>query len=291
MIKMHRWSPNHPVPLHVSDGKLNSFILICDRKPPVAKSTDGVSVNIEKRNNDWILEFKLNNNRFYSVFNSLYKDVCDRIYDANPLFAGELIIDTYNNWKNAFSSKRNELSSSEIQGIIGELITIRDVLLKLYSPQEILNSWMLLDYGKQDFIFKNFWYEIKSTHIGNETIKISSIEQLDCTNSDGIMCVIKLKKTSKEDPNHLNINKLIDELYFLFSDNGYGAEFMRIVNELGLPSDKYDDICFNLISIEEYDITDDFPHIKRKDLDDAIGHVEYEIDLRSISEYRRINNE
>lgn len=282
---MHRWSPDHPIPLHVSDGSLDSFMLIMDREPPYAKSSEGVSVERLQRSRDWALTFRLNNSRFQPMFQSLYDDICDRLYDVAPDDAGKIMVDVYNEWRNAFSTKSIGLSEKEIQGLIGEMVVIRDVLSSLYDPKTILDSWMLEDYGKQDFIFRDTWFEVKSILIGRESIHISSVEQLDCTNNDGFLEVVRLKRTSINDRNNITINSLIADLYILFSKGGCGSEFMFSMSQLNLPCDDYNRYSYGIISLDQYSVNDEFPYIKRSDLDAAVGCVEYELSLHSLVKY------
>lgn len=287
MVLMHRWSPDHPVALHISDGPLESFMLVTEKEPPSANSSEGVSIFKEHRSTDWILEFRLTNKRFLTVFQSLYEDICECTFDADPSKAGEIMVDVYNNWRHAFNNKSNKLSTNEIQGLIGELVAIRDILLPKYDPRTVLKSWMLGDHGKQDFILQDTWLEVKTIRVGVESIHISSVEQLDCTNYKGTLAVIKLKTTSSNDPGHVTLNKLIGELYLIFSEDGYGSEFMSLMSEYGLPSDEYDCNTYSIISQDMYDVSDTFPRIKRSDLDSAIGRVEYDLSLHSITDYLR----
>ena len=287
MVLMHRWSPDSPIPIHISDGPLISFMLVSDKKPPHASSSEGISVSVEHRPTDWLLVFSLENRRFAPVFQSLYEDMCYSIIDADPVEAGEIMIDVYNKWKSAFSKKSNKLSSKEVQGLIGEMVVIRDVLMSDYDPRTVLNGWMLEEYGKQDFIFNNAWVEVKTIHVGVESIHISSIEQLDCAECNGSLIVVKIKRTSTNDKTAVTLDRIIGELYDLFSKGGCGSEFMSLMSDFGLPSEEYDKYAYNIVSKEIYDVNDTFPHIRRSELDPAIGRVEYDLSLHSLIGYLR----
>lgn len=283
--KMHRWSNEHPLPVHIPDGYLDRFILISPTKPPNAKSSSGVSIESYQMGGEWVLEFHLNSPRFESAFKSLYEDLFDSTWTTDPRNAASVFIDIYNKWRQAFSSKSNRLSAKEIQGITGEMIAIRDILSDILEPRKLLESWMLTGYGKQDFITGNTWYEVKTSMEGSDTIKISSIEQLD-ENKMGMLIVIKLRKTSSEDSEKVTVNTIIGELYRYFAEYGCGEDFLRMLSEFDLPSEKYDEYCYRLCSCSAYEVGQDFPCIRRNNIPDSVENVEYTLNLRAIESFK-----
>ena len=285
--KMHRWSDRHPLPVHVPDGYMDRFILMSPVRPPAVKSSSGVSVQSFQMGDDWALEFRLNSPRFESAFKSLYEDLYNSTWNTDPRRATFVFADIYNRWRQAFSSKSKPLSEKEIQGIIGEMIAIREVLSYKMDPKELLESWMLAGFGRQDFITSSGWYEVKSILDYAQSIRISSIEQLD-DQTAGMLIVVKLRKTSSEDKDRITVNSLIGELYESFTLSGCGEEFMRIVGEFDLPSNDYDDYCYRLCGCDTYIVDSDFPCLRRRDVPDAVESVEYDLSLRSIEAFKVI---
>ena len=51
------------------------------------------------------------------------------------------------------------------------------------------------------------------------------------------------------------------------------------------PHSEYDAFCFAYKSTQRYTITNDFPRLRRKNIDDSIGNVKYTILLNGISQF------
>lgn len=283
---MHRWSKDHPLPVHVTEGHLSAFMLISPSKPPAVKQSKAVSVSSEEyQGGQWKLEFRLNDPRYYLMFKAFYEDVFDSTWNVELEDAASRFIEIYNRWKRAFSTDGLPLSKEEVQGLIGEMCVINEILLKKYDPKTVLDSWMVNQKGKQDFIFADSWYEVKSTHIGSNTITITSAEQLDCS-TDGFLSVVKLKSTSVNDEKKVNLSIIIDRLQKIFDDYNCGEEFLMKISELGLPSEQYDEQTYEIVELEQYEVKDGFPSLKRSMLSPAIGLVQYELYLEQLRVYK-----
>lgn len=284
--RMHRWSKDHPLPVHVTEGHLSAFMLISPSRPPIVKQSKAVSVSIEEYSDgQWRLEFRLNDPRYYLMFKAFYEDVFDSTWNVKLEDATAKFIEIYKKWKRAFSTDGLPLTKEEVQGLIGEMCVIDEILLKKYDPKTILDGWMLTQKGKQDFVFSDTWYEVKSTHIGSNTVTITSAEQLDCT-TDGYLSVVKLKNTSVNDEKKVNLSIIINRLLKKFDDCNCGEEFLMKLAELSLPSDKYDDQVYEIIELEQYTVKDGFPCLKRSTLSPAIGLVQYELYLEQLKIYK-----
>lgn len=279
---MHRWSKDHPLPVHVTEGHLSAFMLISPSRPPAVKQSKAVSVSIEEySDSQWRLEFRLNDPRYYLMFKAFYEDVFESTWNVKLEDAAAKFIEIYKKWKRAFSTDGLPLTKEEVQGLIGEMCVIDEILLKKYDPKTVLDGWMLTQKGKQDFVFSDTWYEVKSTHVGSNTVTITSAEQLDCT-TDGYLSVVKLKNTSVNDEKKVNLSIIINRLLKTFDDYNCGEEFLMKLAELGLPSDKYDDQVYEIIELEQYAVKDGFPCLKRSTLSLAIGLVQYELYLEQL---------
>ncbi|MGI5846384.1 MAG: PD-(D/E)XK motif protein [Alphaproteobacteria bacterium] len=283
---MHRWSKDHPLPVHVTEGHLSAFMLISPSRPPAVKQSKAVSVSIEEYSEgQWRLEFRLNDPRYYLMFKAFYEDVFESTWNVKLEDAAAKFIEIYKKWKRAFSTDGLPLTKEEVQGLIGEMCVIDEILLKKYDPKTVLDGWMLSQKGKQDFVFSDTWYEVKSTHVGSNTVTITSAEQLDCT-TDGYLSVVKLKNTSVNDEKKVNLSIITNRLLKTFDDYNCGEEFLMKLAELGLPSDKYDDQVYEIIELEQYTVKDGFPCLKRSTLSPAIGLVQYELYLEQLRIYK-----
>lgn len=282
---MHRWSKDHPLPVYVTDGQLLAFRLTSPSRPPTVKQSKAVAVSIvEYSIGQWRLEFRLNDPRYYQMFKAFYEDVFESTWNVKLEDAAASFIEIYKKWKRAFSIDGLPLSREEIQGLIGEMCIIDEVLLKKYNPKTILDGWMLTQKGKQDFIFSDTWYVVRGTHAGSNTVVITSAEQLECT-TDGYLSVVKLKNASVNDEKKVNLSIIINRLLKKFDDYNCGEEFLMKLAELGLPSDKYDDQFYEIVDLEQYTVNDRSTCLKRSTISPAIGLVQYELDLGKLEIY------
>ena len=283
--KMHRWSKDHPLPVHVTEGNLSAFMLISPTRPPYVKPTKAVSVSVEEYDRQWKLIFRLNSTRYYPMFKAFYDDVFESTWNVNIEDAAEKFLEIYKKWKHAFSTDGTPLSKEEVQGLIGEMCVIDEILLKKYDPKTILNAWMITQKGKQDFIFSDTWYEVKSTHIGSNTVTITSAEQLDCS-TVGFLSVVKLKTTSINDEKRVSLGILIKRLQNVFDEQGCGEEFLAKLEELDLPNEEYENQVYEIVELDQYEVKDGFPYLRRSTLSPAIGLVQYELYLEQLKLYK-----
>jgi hypothetical protein len=64
-------------------------------------------------------------------------------------------------------------------GLIGEILFLRGTLKNRIGLSEALRSWTGQEMTRKDFSYNNTWTEVKTINSGKQTIRISSIEQLD----------------------------------------------------------------------------------------------------------------
>src|SRR5699024_8133412 len=90
------------------------------------------------------------------------------------------IVNRYFQWKKMFvSSKGNLLTEPEIMGLIGEILYLKGTLAERIGLYNALKSWSGQELTHKDFSFDDTWVEVKTVRSGGQTVKISSLEQLD----------------------------------------------------------------------------------------------------------------
>ncbi len=70
-----------------------------------------------------------------------------------------------------FSAPKKMLSESEIMGLMGELLFLRDFLFEKYGKGEALKSWSGQELTHKDFSYNNKWYEVKAIHSGKTQLR------------------------------------------------------------------------------------------------------------------------
>ena len=195
--------------------------------------------------------------------------------------------DRYHSWKLLLKNK-GKMSYESYQGLFGELYFLLNFLLKNYSVDDAVISWVGPDGYSKDFSVSNSWYEIKTIGTSSNTIKINSLAQLD-SNIKGHLVTIIVEKMSDEYNNGLCSVKV---LYRTILDKIISHQtrelFINKVLNYGYTDedDSINNYKFDVKSVNSYCVEQDFPRITRNNLTtNAISQVTYEIMINAIEKY------
>ena len=220
---------------------------------------------------------------------SLFYNFCEDIITQTEDFSGSdgylEIVNRYTQWKKMFFGSNKLLSEVEVQGLIGELLFLKNSVFPVFGTTEGLNGWSGPEPTHKDFSYKNKWFEVKTINSFRNTVHISSLEQLD-SDIDGRLVVYSLEKMSPSF-NGISLNKLVLEITnSLYFENDKDI-FLEKLKQVGYAyNDFYDSFVYNLIGKDTFVVSCDFPRIKRDSLPLGIGKVEYEIELTQIEKYK-----
>ena len=218
------------------------------------------------------------------IFCSFIEDIIKSTEDVNNEQLGyDIIVERIFSWCKMFQLSRQELSESQIKGLIGELLFLR---LKIEEIGELdaLRSWSGPDKTKKDFSYGNDWWEIKTISAGKSIVQISSIEQLDSDN-DGELVVYELEKMS-ELYNGIKLMRLASELYNnLFSNEAKDLLLSKFAEFNYDFTDKYDSYVFELKGMRIYSVNNIFPRLSRSVSPNAIVDARYDLSLNELSQY------
>lgn len=101
----------------------------------------------------------------------------------------------YLSWKRLFKPNSGLLNESEIMGLIGELLYMHDYMIPMHGVDVALESWTGPEKTHKDYSLNDTWYEIKTISSGKESVRISSLEQLD-SDIIGYLIVYSLERMS-----------------------------------------------------------------------------------------------
>jgi len=100
------------------------------------------------------------------------------------------------------------------------------------------------------------------------------------------LVVVRLEETSAVNQKAITINKIVLSLIEQIKDIEVLNMFRTRLDNVGYePNSEYDAFCFAYKSTQRYTITNDFPRLRRKNIDDSIGNVKYTILLNGISQF------
>lgn len=236
-----------------------------------------------------ILRFSLEHNELLGCFSAFCEDLLDsvsNIGDENSVY--KTMASRYMAWRKLFKPNRATLTELEIMGLLGELLFLRDRAIPTWGIDIALDSWTGPEKTHKDFSCNNEWYEIKTINSGKESVKVSSIEQLD-SEVDGELCVYSLEKMSPS-YNGIKLNALVKEIIHSFTS----SQKDTCLNKLALFGFDFDpandNYVYALTDALRYSVTKEFPRLKRSDVPLAISKAQYDIILSEISPYIIHNN-
>ncbi len=188
-------------------------------------------------------------------------------------------------WKRMFKPNRSLLSESEIMGLLGELLYMRDYMIPKYGVDMSLDSWTGPEQTHKDYSMNDSWSEIKTISSGKESVRISSLEQLD-SEIPGKLVIYSLERMSPSFNGH-KLNDIVEEILsiipiaiqrdlFLAKLELYGYDF----------SPEYDNYVFTVTDCVAYNVVDGFPRLVRKDIPTSVSRIQYEIILSEIESFK-----
>ena len=248
--------------------------------------TTAIEVNQYKKPEYNTIRFSLCDEDISGLFYKFCEDLIEQTKGLNDRTEGyTVIVNRFFQWKKMFvSSKGTLLTEPEIMGLIGEILYLQGTLADRIGFYSALKSWSGQELTHKDFSFGDTWAEIKTVKSGGQTVKISSLEQLE-SDSIGELAVYSLEKMSTE-YNGITLNKLIIEARNLFPSNDERDQFMAKVALQGYEyNNYYDDYVYEISGYKRYLVSSEFPKLTSRDVKPAIKKASYEISLTDISAF------
>lgn len=265
-----------------------TLLLISDCEPMQIYSSKIIGIRTGFRaDKRWSLSFSLNDINFEDVFYHFCDDIIDSSFEIEDKKQGTIFIcNRYIKWQELLKKNASGLLSfAEIKGLIGELVFLKYFLFEKYGKSDSLRSWIGPDKADQDFICPDCWYEVKTTVSGAESLKISSVEQLDM-DTCGELVVVYLDKTSLNDPNKITLNEIVLEILESLMNGEQRRIFGDILLRQGyIPKEEYNEYIFKFSGISRYLVDETFPSLRRKDIPTAITNAHYTLSIASIADY------
>lgn len=248
--------------------------------------SDVITVQQGKSGEYCILRFSLCNNELLEYFSTFCQDLIDSTeYTKSDADAYKTLCSRYFSWKKLFRPNKSRMNDNEVMGLIGELLFMQDYMIPHYDVETALDSWMGPEKNHKDYSIGSVWYEIKTISVGKESIKISSLEQLD-GDDEGFLAVYCLEKMSPTFSG-IKLNELVKNLITKMGTVQNREIFMSKLSMYDFDfSVEYDNFVFTNVEFSIYRICDDFPRLCRKNIPNAINKIQYEIFLSELEEYK-----
>lgn len=254
--------------------------------PKKIVGSDVISVVQGKSGESIILRFALANPELLECFCTFCQDLLDSTVGiSKDDEAYSTLCARYFSWKKLFRPHSGTLSDSEIIGLIGELLFLQDHMMPQWGIAKSLESWMGPEKTHKDFSLDNEWYEIKAINSGKDSVKISSLEQLD-SDITGNLAVYCLEKMSPSFSG-IKLNTLVTNLLNKMGSPDNRETFLSKLSLYNFDfSPEYDNFVYSLVGFSMYAVGEDFPRLCRKSTPTAINKIQYEIILSEIEEFK-----
>lgn len=284
-----RFGENRHLGLYIGrdDDARYSFDFRGKYKPVRISSSDVIAVEQYKDEDLFTLRFSLENNDLLEYFCTFCQDLLDSVMvTTEDETAYHTLRSRYYSWRQLFRPDNARMTESEVMGLIGELLFLKDYMIPERGIDVALESWMGPEKTHKDFSDQQYWFEIKTISFGKESVRISSIEQLD-SEIDGCLIVYELEKMSPSFDG-IRLNQLANSIIALLSNASQREIFMAKLQLFGFDfSNENDNFVFALRDEHRYRVdTEKFPRIHRDILPDAITRVQYELLLTEIESFK-----
>lgn len=284
-----RFGENRQLDLYIGrdDYARYSFDFRGKYKPVRISSSSVIAVEQFKDDDLLTLRFSLENNDLLEYFCTFCNDLLDSVkVIIDDEVAYQTLRSRYYSWRQLFRSDNPRMTETEVMGLIGELLFLRDFMIPERGIDVALESWMGPENVHKDFSDQQDWFEIKTISFGKESVRISSIEQLD-SDIDGSLVIYELEKMSPSFEG-IRLNMLANSIIDILDSSLQRELFMAKLQLFGFEffNDNFN-LVFALRSKRMYRVdTKDFPRLRRAMLPDEVSRVQYELSLTAIEPFK-----
>lgn len=284
-----RFGDNRNLSIYIGrdDDARYSFDFRGKYKPVKILNSDVIAVEQYKDGDLLTLRFSLENNDLLEYFCTFCQDLLDSVkVTSDDETAYHTLRSRYYSWRQLFRPDNALMTETEIMGLIGELLFLRDHIIPERGIDVALESWMGPEKTHKDFSDQHDWFEVKTISFGKESVRISSIEQLD-SDIDGTLVVYELEKMSPSFEG-IKLNQLVNSIIALLANASQREIFIAKLQLYGFDfSNENDNVVFALRGKYAYKVdTQDFPRLHRVLLPNAITRAQYEILLTEIEPFK-----
>lgn len=262
--------------------------LIFKADTPLKRDFNFANLKIEKRrteNRKWQFILKLLEPSLEANFSILCSQIVNGIDEKNVSDGGGYLAGQIARWT-SLMRKSMALGPETERGLFGELCILQQAIIR-YGERNAVAAWVGPEDAPQDFLFEDGAAEVKTLFEKAGEIKISSLDQLDPVTESLYLVVVGLAQnetgfTLAEKVNELKEKFIEDpEIVVIFEEKLMNLGFSEKLGKVGSTT-KY-----STVSCQWYDASaEDFPALRRRDVDASILKANYSLAVVSISEFK-----
>ena len=290
---VQRVDPNHPMDFFVgiSEKGYDEMVLFTVQEPALIKSGSALEItkNQRKKDNKWATQICSTDKNNQDIFARLCLDLVESSQNVKTEQAGlNLITKRFLAWQRLFATMHTGLPKHVLKGLVGELSFAVEVLSKHYSWDDIMLAWLGPDGADRDYVFCDYWFEIKSVATGKDKMTVSSLNQLETTDL-GFLVKYDVDESSATDPNAISVTKMVDYIRTLLSCSPNAAQIFeqKLVSIGYIDRSEYNEVFFSHKEPVFYMVDDVFPRIITASVPPEIVGVQYDLSLAGIDPWRK----
>lgn len=298
-LRVRRVDPEHPMDFFYGKDYLGNYVLtvrgnITGKVLPKPMNLAGIDINLVKiKDGIWVLYMRLLDATQVDIFRALCLNLMSATSSLNPKqddVGIQIILNCIKRWHDLLKARREKLlSRSQITGLFGELLFLKEFLLDRMSPVDAIMAWRGPYGDEQDFLIGSWMIEVKTQLSSSDRkLYISSVDQLDIASGPILICYQTLGIATGNDIISHSVNSLVDEIIGLFiPDHSDALDVLHLsLVEYGyMRREEYDDLQFILNERIYYNVTDEFPAIRAAILHAGVEDVRYSIKVESCKSF------
>jgi len=248
-------------------------------------------INKEGKEGTSSLLLELADPRFRDVFIVLAEDIALQMNNAiDKHLAIKVFFNQLNRWREFFDKTGREgLSKQQQQGLYGELVSLKEILIPLLGIEKTVVSWVGPEGANQDFSIDNVSIEVKtSVSPPHEKFAVSNVLQLNsvCTN---VFVLVFLALETRQS-NQGTLPQLVTALRSIIAQHNpqvldlFNARLM-LYGYLNIHEENYCNIGYSVRKLLMYQVREGFPMILVTEIPNGVGDIKYSVSISACSDY------
>jgi hypothetical protein len=279
-----RVDEQHPLELYAGlDGEGNSVLLLVTASEPKDIPTYGtLEITASQRaDGNWALVFRVLKADLDANFTALCQDLIDASRDCR-IDPAEFLFRRLARWRRLMElAKDRILPESELRGLLGELLFLKDTALPRFGGAAAVTGWVGPLAAPQDFVIGGMAVEIKVRAPGSHMVRISSLDQLDSKTDPLFLVVLTLSPAPPNVTGAFTPWGLVEALRHDLEPNpATRAEFDLRLKEAGFEEhQEYKVVWYQCTDTRRYAVGEAFPRLMASMLPAGISAAIYDVDL------------